>query len=468
MLDGTKRILLQFWFLIFSWDGRLSDGLSPLCGRVLMINKLSVTCKSASTLPIESLTELQGNLAEMSKENYEKLKNAFQKYGITFALTVWKNKGKNYIIDGTGRFRTLQKMKEEGFDIPPLPVVETVCKDMAEAKRKILLGRSEFHKTTEEGLYEFLNSAEISIDDMESENTFAGINFDRFRAGYGAEESTAEIPDVQYEKASELVKSYGIKKGQLWALGGHKIYCGDCRDIPALKKMFGKEKAVLLNTDPPYGIAYDSRASKPDGHKRKVAWEMVENDDKINEDIQPFLEECFKAMKENCLKENAAWYLWHAHLTGAFFAAAAAAAAADVLLHRQIIWRKPRFIIGRGLYHWSHEPCFMGWVRSNKPPFYGERNQMTVWDIDYDGKKNMPFVDRIHPTQKPVEIFAIPLRNHTKPNEICMEPFSGSGSQIIAAERLGRRCFACEIEPKYVAVAIQRWMDMAGKKPKQL
>jgi hypothetical protein len=142
--------------------------------------KLSVTCKSASTLPIEQLTELQGNLAEMSKENYEKLKKAFQKYGITFALTVWKAKGKNYIIDGTGRFRTLQKMKEDGFDIPPLPVVETVCKDMAEAKRKILLGRSEFHKTTEEGLYEFLAMAEIDFEEIKNETDLPGIDVKKF------------------------------------------------------------------------------------------------------------------------------------------------------------------------------------------------------------------------------------------------------------------------------------------------
>jgi DNA modification methylase len=205
-------------------------------------------------------------------------------------------------------------------------------------------------------------------------------------------------------------------------------------------------------------------ASKPDGHQRKAPWETIENDNLVDENIQPFLERCFRALKAEALAPNAAWYLWHAHLTGAFFAAAAAAAA-DVLLHRQIIWKKPRFIIGMGLYHWAHEPAFMGWVRGNKPPFYGERNQTSVWEIDYDGKANP--TDRIHPTQKPVELFKIPIRNHTKPGEICAEPFSGSGSQIIAAEQLGRRCFACEISPTFCAVSIQRWADLTGGKPER-
>lgn len=147
--------------------------------------KLRVTCKSKECISIERLTEYQGNLAEMSTANYEKLKGAFQKYGICFALTVWKHKGKNYIIDGTGRFRTLMKMREDGFDIPALPVVETECKDEAEAKRKILLGRSEFHKTSEEGLMEFLSEASLKIEDIENETGFAGINFAIMKASNG-------------------------------------------------------------------------------------------------------------------------------------------------------------------------------------------------------------------------------------------------------------------------------------------
>jgi DNA modification methylase len=99
----------------------------------------------------------------------------------------------------------------------------------------------------------------------------------------------------------------------------------------------------------------------------------------------------------------------------------------------------------------------MGWMTGSEPPFFGERNQDTIWEI---GREN----DKIHPTQKPVRIFEIPMENHTKPGEICLEPFSGSGSQIIAAEKLSRRCFAMEFEPIYVDVAVKRWEEFTGQK----
>lgn len=98
----------------------------------------------------------------------------------------------------------------------------------------------------------------------------------------------------------------------------------------------------------------------------------------------------------------------------------------------------------------------MGWLQGNEPPFYGERNQSSVWEI---GREN----DKIHPTQKPVRISEIPMENHTKSNQICYEPFAGSGGQIIAAEKLGRRCFALELEPAYCDAVIARFEKYTGK-----
>jgi hypothetical protein len=147
--------------------------------------KLKVTCESATNVPIDDLIEYQGNLAEMSKDNYEKLKKSFIEHGIWFALTVWEKDGKKYIIDGTGRFRTLQKMKADGFEIPALPITKIECKDEAEAKRAILLGRSEFHKTSEEGLMEFLAISNISLSEVEEKNNFSGINFKILKANHG-------------------------------------------------------------------------------------------------------------------------------------------------------------------------------------------------------------------------------------------------------------------------------------------
>jgi DNA modification methylase len=140
---------------------------------------------------------------------------------------------------------------------------------------------------------------------------------------------------------------------------------------------------------------------------------------------------------------------------GTFFAAAAAAA--DILIHRQIIWQKPSLVFGRGDYHWQHELCFYGWRRGNRPPFYGPRNQTTLWAVGRETSKD-------HPTAKPVDLWKPPIENHTKIGEVIYEPFSGSGSQIIAAEQTARRCYAMELSPQYVDVAVRRWQQFTGKR----
>ncbi|KKL49691.1 hypothetical protein LCGC14_2313000, partial [marine sediment metagenome] len=249
------------------------------------------------------------------------------------------------------------------------------------------------------------------------------------------------------------------KRGDVWVCGDHRVMCGDSTDVGDVARLMAGEKAGLYATDPPYGIAYDSRAGKPDGHQRRVAWEEIEGDDQTDAAIQPFLEDVFGAWLPH-LRDNAAWYLWHGMLTQAFFATAATTA--GLLLHRQIIWRKPRLIIGRGDYHWQHELCFYGWRKGNRPPFYGERNQTSVWEVDYDGRKNP--IGQEHPTQKPVALWERPIANHLRSTEIAADPFLGSGTTMIAAERLGRRCYGMEIEPRYVDVAVKRWEEFTGRK----
>ncbi|MBI4563805.1 MAG: site-specific DNA-methyltransferase [Planctomycetes bacterium] len=108
---------------------------------------------------------------------------------------------------------------------------------------------------------------------------------------------------------------------------------------------------------------------------------------------------------------------------------------------------------------WQHEPAFYGWVEGKPPSLRPDPCLRTVWQIDQKDAQ-----DGIHPTQKPLEIFGIPIRSHTRAGEICYEPFSGSGSQIIAAEKLGRRCFAMELEPKFVDCAVARFQRVTGKR----
>jgi hypothetical protein len=200
-----------------------------------------------------------------------------------------------------------------------------------------------------------------------------------------------------------------------------------------------------------------------------VAKPRVANDKLQEEKLQAFLEAAFGPAANIALAPNAAWYLWHAHLTQGFFAAAAAAVAAAVILHRQIIWVKPVLLLGRGQYHWKHEPCFMGWVRGHEPPDYGrgngERDQTTVWEIASVTQAERKKFD--HSTPKPVGLFAIPIIKHLRREEICYDPFAGSGPQVIAAEQLERRCYGMEIDPRYCDVIVERWQQFSGGKARR-
>lgn len=261
-----------------------------------------------------------------------------------------------------------------------------------------------------------------------------------------------EVPDLPEEPVSKL--------GDIWQLGDHRLMCGDSTDDAAIKALMNGEKAGLMNTDPPYGVAYNN-AERPNPG---VAKPRVANDTLEDEKLQEFLEKTFLAAVNHALNKNAAWYMWHAHLTQGYFAAAAAAA--NVVLHRQIIWVKNNLLLGRGQYHWKHEPCFMGWVKGQQPPDYGrgagERNQVTIWEIASVGPKQRKEFN--HSTPKPVELFKIPIIKHLRKGELCFEPFSGSGSQIVAAEENGRRCYAMELSPAYVDVGVRRWENFTGKK----
>ena len=267
------------------------------------------------------------------------------------------------------------------------------------------------------------------------------------------------VTPIEEDEVPEAPTDPITRRGDLWALGKHRLLCGDSTNAEDVARVMDGTRAGLMNTDPPYGISYNSAEL----HMNGTAYESIGNDDLADEALQEFLAKVFLSSVEHALVSNAAWYLWHAHLTQGYFAAAAAA---NVVLHRQIIWVKKHLILGRGQFHWKHEPCFMGWVKGNQPPDYGEgngeRNQTTVWELDGVPPKEREKLG--HPTPKPVELFAIPIRKHLKVGEICYEPFAGSGPQFVAAEQLGRRCFGIELSPAYCDVIVERWETLTGEK----
>ncbi len=269
-----------------------------------------------------------------------------------------------------------------------------------------------------------------------------------------------EGPAPQIDKAAELQTKWKTERGQIWEIGKHRLMCGDSTDGKDVDRLLGKTVPLILVSDPPYGVEYDPswRQDAADAgligfHPSKDRLKSITSDDVVD---------WTKAWE--LFKGNIA-YIWHGGLLTAELATSLIALKFSI--RSQIIWRKTSFAISRGHYHWQHEPCLYAVRDGCGADWSGDRSQTTVWDMPAvsshlgdSEEKPTP-----HATQKPVECMARPLRNHGKKGDCAYDPFAGSGTTIVAAEKNERHCYAMEIEPKYVAVALERMSDM-GLKPR--
>ena len=242
------------------------------------------------------------------------------------------------------------------------------------------------------------------------------------------------------------------RTGDLWVLGDHRLLCGDSTKPEDVERVMAGEKAKLVATDPPYLVDYTGERPNDSGKDWTATYREI--------DIQD-ADAFFRSVFENVLRvvaPKAAIYCWHAHKrTGLIQRLWEELGIID---HQQVIWLKPSAVFGRVYWHFRHEPCVMGWVKGSQPDHDGNHEFDSVWEVDWEGKARY---SGDHPTTKPVELFARPMRKHTRPRDICFEPFSGSGSQIIAGERTGRRVRAIEISPAFVDVAVRRWQEATGR-----
>ncbi len=217
------------------------------------------------------------------------------------------------------------------------------------------------------------------------------------------------------------------------------------------------EKAVLMATDPPYGDSWVKKAQDMQAHgyvhSHAGLHGSIESDDLNVIDLKAFLIKFLEAAKL-AGDPPMPFYVWHRAKRIVF---ETALIECGYFVHQPVVWVKPGFVIGRLHYHPRCEWALHGWRQGNGTcSFYGERNQSDVWEV---AREN----DKIHPTQKPLELFNIPLSNHTKQGDICYEPFAGSGTCLIAAERMGRRCYAMELDEKYASVILNRYEAETGQ-----
>lgn len=233
-----------------------------------------------------------------------------------------------------------------------------------------------------------------------------------------------------------------VARGDRWRLGRHVLACGDSTNPDDVARLFDGARPALTVTDPPYGVSYDPTWRK--GHGRSGA---VLNDDWAD------WREAWALSPSDIL------YVWHGGLHAGVVAEGIAAA--GFAIRSQIIWAKPSPVLSRGAYHWQHEPCYYAVRDGATADWRGDRTQTTLWEVPTVHATRGTSDDAItpHGTQKPVEVMARPLRNHRGD---VYDPFTGSGTTLIAAEREGRRAFCMELDPGYAQVALERWQAYTG------
>lgn len=382
---------------------------------------------------------------------YERLVRSLDEFGCVEPL-VWNRRSGNLV----GGHQRLKVLKARGDTEVEVSVVD--LSPEREKALNIALNRISGDWDQEKLaalLDELIKTPDIDID-------LAGFDLDEANdviseiLGSGDDEEEFDV-GAALEAGGDPV----TKPGDLIELGPdgrHRILCGDATDPEQVRRLMNGERAALFATDPPYMVGYDG-TNHPGGKRKNKDWSGTYGKTWDDDSDDPTLYEAYcRVAVDDAIRPNAAWYHWHASRRQAMLERIWNDVGAFV--HCQIIWAKNRPVATRTWYQWKHEPCLMGWLKGNKPPRADQKRLPTVWQVDTLANG----ADRPdHPTPKPLELFEIPMRQHTKPGDICYEPFAGSGSQVIAAERLKRRCFAMEISPTYVDLIVRRYIAFADE-----
>lgn len=241
------------------------------------------------------------------------------------------------------------------------------------------------------------------------------------------------------DAAPEAPKAAKSQSGALYTLGEHRLLCGDATRTDDVRKVMDGDTAALWLTDPPYNVAYEGSDGK-----------TIQNDNMEDSAFRDFLAASFKAAVAT-MEPGATFYIFHADSEGFNFRAACRDA--DLKVRQCLIWKKNSLVLGRQDYQWAHEPCLTGWKDGAAHHWYSDRKQTTVMAFDKP-KKNGD-----HPTMKPVEMLEYLLKNSSKRGDVVLDSFGGSGSTLMACERLGRKYRMVELDPRYCDVIRRRWAE---------
>ena len=382
-------------------------------------------------LPIDVLLQAVYNPRKSLKKGdkeYEKIKNSILEFGYVEPIII------NYDMTVIGGHQRLTVLKDLGYKDVQCVVVEIKDENKVKALN-IALNKitGVWNEQLLADLISDLQKSDFNIDftgfePPEIEQLFSKVH-------------NKEIKEDDFDVDEALKKPMISKKGDLWLLGRHRIYCGDSTIPESYSSLMDGKKANIVVTDPPYNVNVEESAGK------------IKNDNMSNVDFYKFLFAAFVNMEQN-MESDASIYVFHADTQGLNFRKAFTDA--GFYLSGCCIWKKNSLVLGRSPYQWQHEPCLFGWKRGGRHQWYSDRKQTTIWEYD------RPRVSKEHPTMKPVALMAYPIQNSSMSNCIVLDPFLGSGSTVIAAEQAGRICYGIELDEKFVDVIVKRYIEQVG------
>jgi ParB-like chromosome segregation protein Spo0J len=407
---------------------------------------LSFAPERIETWPLERLKPYARNAKTHGADQVAKIAASMAKFGWTNPVLVGSD---GELIAGHGRILAAAEL---GLTEAPVIVLDHLTEEQRRAYRIA------DNRLVESPWDEALLAAELqelAAEDFDlSVVGFSDAELDQllaFDVGGGDVSDGASVPPVV---VPEPPRNPASRAGDLWILGDHRLLCGDSTSPANVRRLMNGERAVLFATDPPYLVDYDGSNHPTRNKDWSPSYGVTWDDSSQGAELYDGF---IAAAVAEAITEDAAWYCWHASRRQAMLEACWEKAGAFV--HQQIIWVKDRGVLTRSHYLWKHEPCFMGWRRPHRPPKVADETLASTWVIPSLAGEERPD----HPTPKPLDCFAIPMRQHVARGGLCYEPFSGSGSQIMAGEATGRRVFAMEISPAYVDVAVERWQAETGR-----
>lgn len=390
---------------------------------------------------ISKLTPYARNSRTHSDEQVSQIAASIKEFGWTNPILIDEQDG---IIAGHGRLMAAQRLNES--NVPTIRLVgltEAQKKAYVIADNKLALNAGWDEEMLaielEDLIGENYNTDLLGFSDKEINNILSTSGTD-----YEGLTDEDEVPDVN---------KTDIKEGDMFALGQHRIICGDSTNKDVLNKLLGKETIDLLLTDPPYGVNYSQKnefLNKWDEGRRLQR-------DIVNDEIEDLESFCTSFLNIIPFSQYNICYVFMGgqklhHLRNAFDLS-------KLKFSQYLIWNKNNHVLGRNDYFPKHEFICYGW--KNKHKFYGT-SSTTVLDFD------KPLKSDLHPTMKPVALLEKLINDGSLPNQNVYEPFLGSGSTLIAAEKTNRKCLGIELEPHYMQVIIDRWQDYTGEKAEKI